>query len=350
MPMLRNHKGNNMAIFCSMRKYFNRVVGAGILILLVLHVPHACTAMADSVAVQFDHDPARGQMWVCIEGQKALCYQYGDSVDLPHFYPINSPAGQSMTVQQTEPYPHHRSFWFADRVALEGQRTITVYEALYSGIKTTDNNAQTTYVAPYQDGVRHVAFEDEGSKGDTGKIEFRLLWFMDHDRPLLDEHRSMRIRSLGNGEYFIDITFTVIANYGDVRFSSDAVHYAWPYLRMNGEFAVPGGARIVGSKGSPTKDRINNFASEWIDYSNTTHGKNAGLAMFIHDDHDKPHGWLVRDYGTFGPRRSKAKSGKPFTLAKGEKMNRRVGILVHLGDVETGRVRQRYDQYIRGDL
>ena len=33
-----------------------------------------------------------------------------------------------MTVQQTQPYPHHRSFWFGDRVALEGQRAIASHE------------------------------------------------------------------------------------------------------------------------------------------------------------------------------------------------------------------------------
>lgn len=338
-----------MARLPFMRKCGNILI-AGVLMLLAWNVQQACTARtADTAAVQFDHNDAQGEMWVSIEGKKAFRYQYGDDVDLPHFYPINSPAGHSMTVQQTDPYPHHRSFWFGDRVSLGDRRPITTYNALYTGVKTTENS-KATYGAPFKDGVRHVAFEKERSSGDTGQIDFRLLWFMDRDTPVLDEHRRMRVKSLGGGEYFIDITFTVTANYGDLHFSSDAVHYAWPYIRMNSEFAVPGGARIVGSKGSPTKLRVNNFASEWIDYSNTTHGKNAGLAMFSHDDNAKPHDWLVRDYGTFGPRRIDAKSGKPFTLTNGESMQRRVGILVHQGDSEAGKVSQRYAEYIRGDL
>ena len=51
-----------------------------------------------------------------------------------------------MTVQQTEPYPHHRSFWFGDKVSLKGQRKVATYNALYSGVKGEDG----TYAAPFQ--------------------------------------------------------------------------------------------------------------------------------------------------------------------------------------------------------
>jgi len=301
-------------------------------------------------AVQFQNDEAEGELNVLVEGELAFCYQYGDDVDLPHFYPINSPAGESMTVQQTEPYPHHRSFWFGDKVSLEGQRAYATYSALYSGVATTDASGAKTNIAPFNDGVRQVAFENETTEGDEGTIDCQLLWFMDRDTPVLDEHRTMRIRSLGDGEYFVDITFTVTAAYGDVNFVSDAVHYAWPYLRLNSEFAVPGGAVISSNEGPPTADRINNMPADWVDYSTVADGKNAGLAMFSHNDNPKPHGWLVRDYGTFGPRRAAEQNGKAFTLAEGESMQVRVGIYVHKGDVEESEVAELYEAYNEGDL
>jgi hypothetical protein len=301
---------------------------------------------AAELKVALDRDDVKGELWVQIEGKPAFCYRYGDDVDLPHFFPINSPDGQSMTVQQTQPYPHHRSFWFGDRVALKGQRRVTTYNALYSGVK----GPQGTYQPPFRDGVRHVEFRKCTTGGDTASIDADLLWYMDNDTPVMDEHRAIHVRALGGGEYFVDVTFTVTAAYGDIEFSSDDVHYAWPYLRMNSAFAVPGGATMVASSGPVTEMKSTKVVADWIDYSTTTGDKNAGLAMFSHDRNAKPHRWLTRDYGTFGPRRVDAKSGKPFTLAKGESMVRRVGLLVHRGDVRSGEVAQRYAQYVKGEL
>ena len=65
------------------------------------------------------------------------------------------------------------------------------------------------------------------------------------------------------------------------------------------------------------------------------------MAVFQWPD-GREHRWLTREYGTFGPRRPDDRSGKPFTLKKGESITQRVGVLVHKGDVAAGRVRERY--------
>jgi hypothetical protein len=85
-----------------------------------------------------------------------------------------------------------------------------------------------------------------------------------------------------------------------------------------------------------------------MDYFNTIEGKTEGVAVFQMPDGSN-HCWLTREYGCFGPRRPDEKSGKPFILKKGESITQRVGILVHRGDVKTGRVDERYKQYIKGD-
>jgi hypothetical protein len=85
----------------------------------------------------------------------------------------------------------------------------------------------------------------------------------------------------------------------------------------------------------------------WIDYSNTVEGRTEGVALFQWPD-GEAHRWLTREYGCFGPRRPDSRSGKPFTLAKGESITQRVGILVHRGDVQSGRVAERYEEYVVG--
>jgi hypothetical protein len=161
----------------------------------------------------------------------------------------------------------------------------------------------------------------------------------------------MRVIALGDGQWFLDITYTLTAAYGDVEFVSDAVHYAWPYVRMNTTFSVEGGGTITNSEGGVNQAGTNGKTARWVDYSNTVGGKPSGLAILAHPSEgpESPQ-WLTRDYGCFGPRRTDEKSGKPFTVAKGQSISQRVGILVHRGDVKTGQVAERFADYLAGNL
>lgn len=132
-----------------------------------------------------------------------------------------------------------------------------------------------------------------------------------------------------------------------MAFTSDAVHYAWPYVRIDPAFSVDKGGTLTNSEGGVNQKGTCDKEARWVDYSNTVEGVAEGLAVFSHPDNGPPPQWLTRDYGTFGPRRDAARSGKRFTLAKGQSLTQRVGILVHAGDVKAGRVEERYQQYAK---
>lgn len=323
---------------------------------IVLLVAFAALRAADAPSakqpaphVQFRDDKDKGVLRVGIDGRQAFAYQHARTVDLPHFWPVHSPSGKSMTVQHPTPpekYPHHRSFWFADKVRLAGQkRGVSFYNAYYS------KRGRKPPPKEYPDRIRHVKFSPDPAAARGGEIDIHLLWEMDFKTPVLEEVRHLRVAALADGQYFLDITFTVTAAYGDVEFVSDAVHYAWPYLRMNTTFNVAnGGGTITNSAGQVNQKATNMKPAKWVDYSATVEGKTEGLAVFSHPDNPQPHKWLTRDYGCFGPRRIDARSGKKLTLKKGESLRRRVGVLVHTGDVKTGKVAERYDQYAKGKL
>jgi hypothetical protein len=290
-----------------------------------------------SPKITYDDNTDKGTLCVAIDGKTAFIYQYGANLDMAHYYPILSPSGKTMTIQQSQPWPHHRSFWFADKVRLAGQRAVAFYMSLYTGKKKAP---------PYNDRIRHVKFPSAPVAGAKPTIHSKLVWEMDKDKPVLDEDRVVRITALGNGEYFMDVTFKLTAAYGDVTFVSDSVHYAWPYVRMHPDFSVKGGGTIISSEGKKNQAETNGKVATWMDYSNTIDGTTEGLAIFSHPSNGHPHKWLTRDYGTFGPRRVDAKSGKRFTLKKGDSIKQRVGILVHKGDVAKGKVESRYKQYV----
>jgi len=289
--------------------------------------------------IQLLQDDAKGQLRIVVDQKEALVYQYAAGLDLPHYWPLNSPSGRNMLVQKTSPYPHHRSFWFADKVQLDGHRAVGIYNALYSGKGRRE--------PPYRNHSRHVAFKTLKSKEGRATVESVLVWEMDNDKPILDEHRVLRITALSDGEYFLDITFSLAATYGDVHFVSDSVHYAWPYLRINDTFNGLHGGTITNDRGKTGQKSTNMKAALWIDYSNTVDGVAEGLAVFQYPD-GKDHRWLTREYGTFGPRRPDSQSGKKFTVKKGEEIAQRVGVLIHNGTVESGRVAERYRRYVAG--
>ncbi len=318
---------------------------AGLLSAAAVLAALATTAAGQAVpAVDLRRDDANGRLSVLIGGREALVYQYAATVDLPHYWPMRSPGGRNMLVEMTEPYPHHRSFWFADTVRLAGtDRDASFYNALYTGVKSESGS----YGPPFRDRVRHKKFSRIKAKGDRAEIVAELVWEMDGGRPVFDERRRLVVHSLGEGEYLLDIEWTLTAAHGEVAFKSDDVHYAWPYLRLDAASSGAGGGTIVSDSEAAGEKATNLRFARWIDYSNTVGGVAEGVAVFQWPD-GREHRWLTREYGTFGPRRPDERSGRPFSLKKGESIVQRVGVLVHKGDSVSGRVGERYERYAGG--
>jgi hypothetical protein len=303
----------------------------------------AVVAADPAGGVEFKIDEAKSEMRIMVDGKEALVYRYGPNVELPYFYPVRSPSGKPMTVEKTNPYPHHRSFWFADTVQPEGERKVSFYESYYSSDRKNPK-------PPYKDHIRHVEFTPvkKSNDGKSCEIGMKLVWEMDGNKPVIDETRTLRATALGNGEYLLDMHFTATPSSKAVKFISDRVHYAWPFIRINKDFSVEGGGTLLSSTGAKGQKETHDKPALWIDYSNAVSGETEGLAMFAFPQDGKPPLWLTRDYGTFGPRRINAQSGKPFTLKPGESLEQRAGVLVHRGDAKAGKVAERYEAFAKG--
>lgn len=312
--------------------------------IFLFSVQFVSTANADE-RIELKRNDKTGQLSVKLDDRGILVYQYGSSVDLPHYWPLNSPSGKNMLTQMEVPYPHHRALWFADTVRFPGGKAASFYNALYTGTGGKQNPFKP-YRAPFRNHIAHTGFQKLKTDGDVAVIESTLVWKIDYHKPMLDEKRTLRIHALKDGEYLLDITFKLTATFNDVEFVSDKVHYAWPYIRINKTFnGQNGGGVITSDSGKQGQKKTDGQIAKWIDYSRKTEG----MAVYQWPD-GQDHRWLTREYGTFGPRRPDKTSGKPFTLKKGKSISQRVGILVHKGDVKSGRIAERYQQYIEGKL
>ena len=124
-------------------------------------------------------------MSISVDGAEALVYRYGNDLGFPRFYPIWSPSGKAMTVQEAPPYPHHQSFWFADTVELEGQRKASFYGAIYSRADKKDPQS------PFKDQIVHASFLGREADCATSSSEtgMKLVWQIDQKVPVLDQEQ-----------------------------------------------------------------------------------------------------------------------------------------------------------------
>jgi len=294
--------------------------------------------------IKLRRDDQRGQLLVLIDGREALAYQYAAELDFPHYYPVYSPSGKPLTVQYpTDRHAHHRSIWVNDIVQPAHHEPISFYAI---GVK--EGSGRTA--KGFRDCIRHMKFLGTEVAGGRATIKTLATWLADFGQlPVVDEVRQLRVVPLGLGDYLLDLRFELQANHGEVRIVSEWNHYAWPYVRMHPRFEVKtSGATLTNSVGGINEQGAHQQRAQWIDCSNRVDGITEGLAVFAATADGKPPLWLVRDYGTFGPRRPDAQSGVPFVLKKGAPLQQHVGILVHSGDVKTGRVAERYQQFAAG--
>ncbi len=98
------------------------------------------------------------------------------------------------------------------------------------------------------------------------------------------------------------------------------------------------------------------MVSAWCDYSGPVEDKTVGIAIFADPKNPYATCWHSRGYGLmaanpFGREKSgfPAMKGKKdlVKLAKGEHLKLRYGMLVHDGDVTTGKVGQMYEEFVK---
>ena len=321
-----------------------RMIGLGLLSLGLAIGTHAQPEMARSESavpeVTLFEDADAGTLRFEIDGTEAFNYQFGAQYALPHIWPLRSPTGQSMLVQHPNPYPHHRSLWIADKVQVDDGPIVDFYHH-WKNYRNAEHPEQG-----HKSFIRQAGLQlREASDGEARAVA-TLEWVIEEEAIALRETRSFHVTALGEGEYLIDLAWTLTAADGDVRFHSDWVHYAWPFVRMDPVFNGENGGTIEDDQGRHGQEATNEKYAEWIDYSNEVDGEFAGIAVMLLPS-DEQRKWLTREYGTFGPRRVDSLSGTGFVLKQGESLVGRAGILVHRGNATTGRVAQRYEQFVK---
>jgi hypothetical protein len=288
---------------------------------------------------------------VKIDGNLFTRYLW-EGVPSPIFYPVMGPNGEAITrhypmkegvADEGTDHRHHRSLWFGHR---------HVNDEDFWGSR----EPRGTMVH------ERVKTMRAGGAGEAGLIVVTNAWYLPDGEVLGHDERRYRIWGLGDGEVLLEYGITIRADAGQaIHFGDDkdggvAIRTA-PWLRLEGEVARGEAVNSEGVEGKAVWGK----RAKWVDYwAPDDGGEVMGVAMFDHPENLRhPTGWHARHYGLIAANPfaegSFAKKDKKdevdpvgaYTIEAGEELTLRYAFLFHRGDVEGGRVVERYGGWVK---
>jgi hypothetical protein len=322
--------------------------------LLVFALAAAAVPAAESGRVSIKAE--KGQVEFRVGDDLFTRYHIGPEVAKPYLWPVNAANGVAVTrawpmVKEgavSTDHVHQKSAWFCHGdVIPEG---VTLTEKV-RGVDGVDFWAESK-------GHGIIACVDV-AKPEGSKLQTRNEWRTAGGKTILTEKRGWALYDLGGPRLIVMTTdLTPAAGpvvFGDTKEGAFGVRVS-DQLRVGERDKKNPKSRITNAAGKQSEKACWGYPSDWCDYSGEIDGKPVGIAVF--DDSRNPVRacWHVRDYGLLAANPfGRDKSGFPamkgrtdlVRLAPGEHLKLRYGILVHDGDVTSGKVAEGYEQFLK---
>lgn len=221
-----------------------------------------------------------------VDGKECFRWHSGPQYPRPFFYPLNGPAGHSLT-RMGHPgaanHDHHRSVWFAHNKVLGMD--------FWADGKETQIRQHGWLV--YQDGDTEAVMASE------------IGWYDGHDaQPLLKQVLVAALQPDQKGQYQLELqaTFTPTANTLELQ----KTNFGMLAVRVAKSLSVYfGGGTLTNSEGQTGESAIFGKRARWMDYSGPVPtGQGTQVEGITYLDHPKnpghPTHWHVREDGWMG--------------------------------------------------
>jgi len=281
---------------------------------------------------------------VTLTGPKGPVWQFNfdPSLHLPHFHPLATADGQTLTWDSPPDHAWHHALWFAWKFV----NKVNYWEL---DRKTGKSPGVTTWqfprALPYANGSArieiHLTYQPAGADGEPVMVEKRLM----ETSPVDDE-----------GGYHIDWTSTFTAGEKDVVLDRTPIPgepggkgwggYAGLSVRLAKDLMDP----VAVSSDGPVELEGDKYRGKHtaMDYAGVVGGKEAGIAILDHPRNlNHPTPWYVivgEPMRYFSPA---VICYKPHTLKAGEAMTLRYRILVHPGRWDADRLKKEQARFAR---
>ncbi|WP_435018841.1 PmoA family protein [Tundrisphaera sp. TA3] len=248
------------------------------------------------------------------DGVELTVFHFGPNLERPFLFPLNGPAGRSLTrmghPHDPEGHSHHNSVWLAHN----------------------DLNGENFWLDTGAGRVVHrkiIRFDDSD---DAARIVAEADWVGKEGRVLMTERRGITVRPLDQGQWLllIDAQFTPGAEpavLGKTPFGLIGVRMA-KTIGIN-----DGGGRIRNSEGQEGEKGPNNAfrtRARWLDYSGPiANGVAEGITLLDHPANPHhPTAFHVRGDGWMG---ASLTMDDAITITRESPLRLRYGLLVHAG-------------------
>ncbi|MCF7957133.1 MAG: PmoA family protein [Phycisphaerae bacterium] len=276
--------------------------------------------MAREISAEIEGD----RVVVKIDGKLFTNYKFAARHKRPYFWPVVGPvSGQSVTVESTEPYPHHNSLFFGcDRVN--------------GGNYWQDVNDRGQILSQGP--------EIEMASGEKIVFTDTCLWKQPGKEPVMRDRRRVTISAPSDELRFIDFEVTLIPLTDIVIQKTNHSLFS---ARLRPELSVESGGKLTNAEGEINAKGTFGVASPWCDYSGTRDGMTEGLAILQNPANRwYPSKWFTRDYGFMSPTPMYwPANGKNMTFARGETLTLRYRVVVHAGDVAQSGIANIFEAY-----
>ena len=260
-----------------------------------------------------------------VEGKLFTRYTFAPSQKYPYFWPVIGPlSGESVTIETSEPFPHHHSLFFGcDRVngGNYWQEANERGQILSQGPKVAEAAGS------------RVSFTDE------------CLWQQPGKEPIMRDRRRITITAPAKDRRVIDFA---IALEPLVDINIQKTNHSLFSARSMPELSPKGGGTLINAEGQTGEKPTWGQASAWCALYGERKGATEGLAILQHPANRWfPAKWFTRDYGFMSPTPMYWPEGESTSLAKGETVTLRYRVLVFAGDVRQADVAGLYAAYAR---
>jgi hypothetical protein len=269
-------------------------------------------------------------------------FNFGKDLHLPHFHPVATLDGRTLTWDSPPDHAWHHALWFAWKFV----NRVNYWELdRQTGKSPGVTGWRPPRALPYADGSARIemglTYRPAGTEGDPIMTERRLLETSAPD---------------AEGVYHIDWTSTFTAGERDVTLDRTPIPGEpggkdWGgYAGLSVRLAKGLTERAAVSSDGPVELEGDKYRGKHtaMDYAGVIGGKPAGIAILDHPKNlNAPTPWYVivgAPMSYFSPA---VLCYKPHTLKAGESMTLRYRVLIHPGRWDAARLKKEYEAFRR---
>jgi len=281
-------------------------------------------------ASEIQVESAGDTLAVSLAGSPFFEFHHGKDYPKPVINPLLTPGGTNMLREMMPAYGEGEHPW---------QRGITLMQGAINGIDCWNEGKGPKFGHTVQDSMDVV----DGPLSLLIRTE--NTWYAEKT-PLMADTRYYRLFDTPRNAAILDISITARASHGDLTIGGTK-EAGFLCIRVNPSMNADRDGHMENAYGATDETGCWSKPAHWVDYWGPVGGETVGFGILDHPANFRyPTTWHVRGYGLFAPNCWMFRPDHH--LASGEEITFRWRVIIHTGNTEESKIRERFLDYVDG--